>query len=300
MDLSALGAIFADVHVEKIFHAAEYDIICLKRDFNFTFTNLFDTMQAARILGYEKLGLSNMLEDLFGIQQGKSYQKGNWGKRPLPQGMLDYARMDTHYLSKLRDHLRQQLVKKNLLELANEDFNRLCKVEANHKDTPMYAHVNGYHDLDLQQLRVLEELCQYRDRQAQKLNRPLFKVVSNAGLIALAKASPKTFSELKTVVGISPKLIDRYAQGFLDAVKEGLEKEPIKIKLRKRPSQSYLNRLEMMKEWRKNAARKMGVKSDIILPRDIMENIVGRKPTDEEALRLEMVDIPWRFNHFRC
>src|SRR4030065_1346013 len=50
-DLSPLGPIFADPKIEKTFHAAEYDLLCLKRDFGFSFTNLFDTMLAARILG---------------------------------------------------------------------------------------------------------------------------------------------------------------------------------------------------------------------------------------------------------
>src|SRR5689334_13426562 len=56
-DLSSLGPIFSDKNIEKIFHAAEYDLICLKRDFDFKFANLFDTMQAARIIGYPAVGL---------------------------------------------------------------------------------------------------------------------------------------------------------------------------------------------------------------------------------------------------
>lgn len=50
-DLSLLGPIFANPKIEKVFHAAEYDLICLRRDFGFTFANLFDTMQAARVFG---------------------------------------------------------------------------------------------------------------------------------------------------------------------------------------------------------------------------------------------------------
>lgn len=50
-DLSALGPLMAAPDVEKVFHASEYDVMCLKRDFGWTFANLFDTMIAARILG---------------------------------------------------------------------------------------------------------------------------------------------------------------------------------------------------------------------------------------------------------
>ena len=40
---------------QKIFHASEYDIICLKRDYGFQFANLFDTMIAAFLLNSSSL-----------------------------------------------------------------------------------------------------------------------------------------------------------------------------------------------------------------------------------------------------
>lgn len=43
-DLDLLAPIFSDPKIEKVFHAAEYDLTCLRRDFHFDFTNLFDTM----------------------------------------------------------------------------------------------------------------------------------------------------------------------------------------------------------------------------------------------------------------
>jgi ribonuclease D len=298
IDLPALGAVFADESIEKIFHAAEYDILCLKRDFGYTFNNLFDTMQAARILGIEKLGLSNLLEDLFGVDQGKSFQKANWGKRPLTDEMLYYARMDTHYLLRLRDHLYRKLEEKNLLELAHEDFQRLCNVEPNHKDSQCFATVSGYQHLESQQLSVLEALCQYRDKLARKFDRPLFKVIGNSALMAVAQTCPRNLAELKAIKEISPKLVERYADGLLEAVASGMKAPPIQLKTHKRPSSSYLNRLDAMKEWRKQAGVKMGVQSDIILPRDILENIVGAKPANLEELQTLMAEIPWRYEHF--
>jgi ribonuclease D len=58
-DLSSLEPIFSSPAINKTFHAAEYDLICLKHDFNFSFSNLFDTMLAARILGRKEIGLGS-------------------------------------------------------------------------------------------------------------------------------------------------------------------------------------------------------------------------------------------------
>ncbi len=136
LDLTLLGGLFADPGIEKIFHAAEYDIICLKRDYGFHFSNVFDTMHAARILGMEKLSLANLLEEFFGLQLTKRFQKADWGKRPLPAAMREYARTDTRYLIPLREKLHDLLSQKDLLLLAQEDFRRLCGVSPTTQTLP--------------------------------------------------------------------------------------------------------------------------------------------------------------------
>src|SRR5215216_1838992 len=128
-ELSILGPLFKDPTIEKIFHAAEYDLICLKRDFGFEFANLFDTMYAARVIGYPFVGLDNMLAEKLGIKVDKRHQKADWGARPLTPSQIDYARFDTHYLFQLRDILEKELEEKGRLQLAREDFARACKVE---------------------------------------------------------------------------------------------------------------------------------------------------------------------------
>jgi ribonuclease D len=67
-DLSPLEFLFADPQIEKVFHAAEYDIMTLKRDFNFHFAKVFDTMVAARVLGKKNVGLGWFLETEFGVK----------------------------------------------------------------------------------------------------------------------------------------------------------------------------------------------------------------------------------------
>ena len=94
-DISPLHAVFANPQIEKVFHAAEYDLICLKRDFDFDVHPVFDTMAAARVCGYKRIGLSNMLEDLLGVNHAKKHQKADWAQRPLTESKRRYAQMDT-------------------------------------------------------------------------------------------------------------------------------------------------------------------------------------------------------------
>jgi len=298
MNVSGLSAIFADAGIEKIFHAAEYDILCLKRDYGFEFNHLFDTMQAARILGMEKLGLSGLLSDLLGVEQDKRFQKANWGKRPMPEEMREYARLDTHFLLELRDILAKRLEQKRLMDLANEDFRRVCKVEPNNHDAPLYTQVSGYHHLEPQQLAVLEELCRFRDQRAEALDLPHFKVINNSILLAIAQALPRSINELKGITDVSAKILERYQKEFLEAVRKGLASPPIRLEKRKRPSQAYIDRMEALQDWRKEKGKAMGVQSGIVLPRDVLETIAAVNPRDLEELQTVMTDVPWRYESF--
>jgi len=294
-DLSALAPIFAGGNIQKTFHAAEYDILCLKRDFGFSFSNLFDTMLAARFVGRKEVGLGSILEAEFNIQVDKRHQRANWGQRPLPGYLLDYASQDTHYLIPLQVILQHQLEEKELLPLAQEDFKRLCNVAANPENGKSDCwRVNGIHKLSPQQAAVLQELCRYRDEVARQRNRPLFKVISDHTLQAIASSLPTNQDELKHLPGMTNHQIDRHGKALLQAVQRGLHAEPIHPPRNVRPDDHFLARVEALKQWRKQKAKELEVESDIILPRDLLHQLAAKNPQEMDALSECLADVPWR------
>ncbi len=298
-DLSPLGAVFSDSHIEKVFHAAEYDLICLKRDFGFSFSSIFDTMLGARIVGRKEVGLGSMLEAEFSIQVDKRHQRANWGQRPLPDFLLDYARQDTHYLIALKEKLEKELQQKGLLGLAQEDFQRLCQVEAGpDADKAGCWRVNGVHRLSPRQVAVLHELCLYRDDAARRCNRPLFKVISDHTLHAIAQASPTSLDELKSLPGMTNHQVSRHGRAILEAVERGLHAEPVHPPRNIRPDGRFLARLEALKLWRKQKAQQLEVESDIILPRDLLARLAAKNPQDIAALADCLADVPWRLERY--
>jgi ribonuclease D len=42
----------------------------------------------------------------------------------------------------------------------------------------------------------------------------------------------------------------------------------------------------------------MGVESDVVLPRDLMEAVVRENPRDEQSLASLLDETPWRMDHF--
>lgn len=299
-DLSGLAHIFANPRQLKIFHAAEYDIICLKRDYGFEFAGIFDTMIAARILGELQVGLGSLLSSRFNIQLDKRFQRADWGKRPLSNVMLNYARMDTHYLFALKEHFEERLKQAGLWELALEDFSLVSTVQSNAAETNGNScwKVSGGTRLDPKQSAILNALCRYRDQQAQKMDLPHFKVMSNQLLLDVAQAAPRTLAELKQLPGMSERLLHRHGTGLLAAVKAGEYEKPPRRQPRSKPDQAFMKRLDALREWRKVRGKELKVESDIILPRDIMESIACENPADSAALKQLMIRTPWRYRSY--
>ncbi len=298
-DLSALAPIFANPNIEKIFHAAEYDLICLRRDFGFKFSNLFDTMQAARTIGYPAVGLDRLLGEKFGIQVDKRHQKANWAMRPLTQEQIHYARLDTHYLFDLRDILEKELIEKGRLQFALEDFSRACatdelKPKTNGESWERFA---GRKDLSLRELTVLSFLCKWRDKEAEKLNRPPYKVVMDDVFIALAKNPPMQKVDLSGV-GLSEKQIKLWGDALLSAIRRG-EQAPLVSRRQIEPkNDAVLRRLEKLKLWRKNLGLEMMVESDIILPKPYLSMLAENPPKSLEELAELMKETPTRLEKF--
>ncbi|MHC1782504.1 MAG: ribonuclease D [Anaerolineaceae bacterium] len=299
-DLSGLATIFADPRTEKIFHAAEYDLICLKRDFGFEFNNIFDTMAAARILGRTALSLGSVLTEEFGLELDKRYQRANWGKRPLTAEMLDYARLDSHYLIDLRGRMHAALKDAGMLELAREDFARACQISVPVTDgnnENVWRLVKNQ-DITPQQAAVLQELVNYRNRQAQSADLPPFKILSSETLLAVALACPGTLSELEVTGALSGRNLQRHGRAFLRAVQKGLQDPPVHRPARQRPDDRYLARIDKLKDWRKTTALEKKVESDVILPRETLEEIAKQNPATLDALAPLMENLPWRLKNY--
>jgi ribonuclease D len=299
-DLSLLAPIFSNPKIEKIFHAAEYDLVCLRRDFKYSFANLFDTMHAARILGYPAVGLDRLLNDKFRIQTDKRHQKANWAARPLTKEQIHYARLDTHYLFDLRDALEKELREKDRLDFAKEDFMRACLYDEHKQKTNGNASWERFasrKDLSLRDLTVLAHLCKWRDAEAEKLNRPVYKVVMDDTLVMVSKNSPQHKVDLSGL-GLSEKQIHLWGDGVLSAVRQGVAAPLVERKQFEVKNDAFLRRLEKLKVWRKKVGLEMGVESDVILPKPYVSAIAENPPKDLDELALIMKETPSRVEKY--
>jgi ribonuclease D len=130
------------------------------------------------------------------------------------------------------------------------------------------------------------------------ISTPVFKVIGDSTLLAIAEVCPRSEVELKGIPTLSPKQFQRHAVGLLRAVEDGLRAEPVYPPRTSRPDEQYLARLETLRNWRKRSAKEMQVKSDVVLPRDVMYAIAARDPANFTELAELMDQVPYRLDRF--
>ncbi len=304
LSLAPLASFFADARIEKVFHAAEYDILCLKREYHFTFANIFDTMVAARILGWKQVGLGAILHERFGVTLNKKMQRADWGRRPLTTEQLAYARQDTHYLLALRDLQKAELEQRGHWEEAREEFERLTRVEPTPRrfDPDAYWNIKGARELDSRRLGVLRELFRWRDEQARREDRPPFKVLSDAQLLQLAQALPDSLQTLARL-DLAEKVSARYGHALIAAIARGIAAAPRVPPRPRRREEELLDyaaraRLDKLKAWRKQRAQARGVENDVIVSNEVLYRIARENPRTLEALAKVTHLGPWKLRTY--
>jgi ribonuclease D len=222
-DLSALSEAIEDA--EWVLHAASQDLPCLA-EVGLRPKLLFDTELAARLLGYERVGLAALTEQLLGYQLEKHHSAADWSTRPLPQSWLTYAALDVELLVGLRDLLEVELAQRGKAEWAAEEFAALVATgAAPHRPRPdPWRRTSGIHRVrGPRALARVRALWLARDAIAARRDTAPGRVLPDAAIIAAAESDPKDERTLVALPGYGGRSVRRLARTWLDALDEARE-----------------------------------------------------------------------------
>ena len=280
-DLEPLRPLLADASIEKVFHAGEYDVMCLKRDYGFEFVNLFDTMIAGRLLGFKELGLAKLIEAHFSVKLSKKFQKADWGCRPLSAEQVRYAQMDTHYLLRLSENLEAKLAPAGRLEEAREAFRDLTETGPQSRgfDPEGWWDIRGRSAAPDAAFPILRDLYLFREREAERRDRASFRIMPDHLLLKIAVAAPRTKEELAKVPGFSEYLRQRYSGKILEIV-HNARHLPAPARPEREPSERMSARerklLGDLKLWRKTRAEAEGLDPAAVLSGSVLRELASR------------------------
>ncbi len=178
-------------------HGADYDMSLFQNAYGVLPHMILDTQIAARLLGFRQFGLAALVEHFYDIKLSKKNQKADWGQRPIPPAMQEYAQGDVKYMLEMADMLVADLRRKGRFEW----FKESC---ANNLERGRQRFIAGTQDpwrikgcgkFNRRGLAALRALWIWRDQEAAEWDRPSFMVCSNDDLLRWSLA----LQEFRTV-----------------------------------------------------------------------------------------------------
>lgn len=291
-DLSPLLGAFADPAIEKIFHAADNDIMLLKKSCGIDTVGIFDTMIAAQVAGLRKIGLSDLIGQFFSKRLDKRFQRHDWSSRPLLPEHLQYARSDTHYLAELRDCLWTLVTEKGRGGQALEEFERVVrkKPQAKAFSADDCLKIAGSQTLAAPELKVLRELFAARDAIGRLEDLPVFRVIQNEVLLHLARSKPAQVSALLEVRSMHPRVARLYGERIIAAIRNGLSgTAPLPLPPAEPPPPANAGEIEarfqQLKKWRQHKSTQLDLEPAVVASNAILYNVASQVPRDLQQLR---------------
>jgi ribonuclease D len=219
-DLRTLDAALAES--EWVLHAASQDLACLA-ELGMKPRRLFDTELAARLAGFDRVGLAALTENLLGFSLEKHHSAADWSTRPLPDSWLTYAALDVELLTDLRDNLSAELDRQGKSEWAAEEFAALvASADRPPRVRPdPWRRTSGIHRVRgaRAQSRV-RALWYARDGVASRRDSAPGRVLPDSAIVAAAESDPKDERSLLAIPGFGGRSVRRLARVWLDALDE--------------------------------------------------------------------------------
>jgi ribonuclease D len=256
-------------------HGGEYDVACLKRDYGMQCQGVFDTQQAASMLGWEKTGYGAVVERVCAVTLPKGHSQYNWGTRPLDADALAYAIDDVRHLPTVAEHLKKAVEEADLSEevsIANG------VVEAagwsGGFDPAGFWRLKGIRELNNRALPTLAALWAWRDSSAKAYNLPPGRVVANELLLALARNAPTNWGSLRKL-GVKSWLVQDHGDALIELFKVCRDDPPPV------PERSWMRessdveraRENRLKDWRRAEAERRGVPLQVVLPARALDHL---------------------------
>jgi len=272
-----------------VLHGADFDLRLLRRSLDFRARKIFDTVIAARLLGIREFSLAALVERFFGVKLTKGSQKANWAQRPLSPRMAEYAVNDTHYLLPLAEKLEAELRERNRIDWFEQSCQRALEQAAvsRVRDVEDAWRIPGAGVLRGKAAAVLRALWQWREKEAEAVDRPPFHILQNRELLAAAESF---------VAGGKPDFAHfsaRRRRAFREAAEEALQSpeeswpQP-RPRLGKRRSAEMRERAEELKRRRDRGALQLELEPQFVAPRAALEALAANETNADGLL------VPWQ------
>jgi ribonuclease D len=278
---SLLKPLLEDPRRTLYLHGGEYDVGVLKRCYGIALAGVWDSQQAASLLGYERTGYGALVEQLCGVKLAKDHAQYDWGTRPLDPLAERYAVDDVVYLPRICGLLREQV---QAADLADEVAIANRAVEETRWsggfDPAGLWRIKGVRDIHERDRGLLFALYLWREALAKTANQPPGRMINNELLLALVRKAPTQYALLKQM-GVKGWLVSAHGEALTAVIREAQSNPP---EVPPRPDRRDVapeedDRERRLKDWRRTEAERRGqeehrpVPLQVVLPARALEHL---------------------------
>src|SRR5574340_713650 len=290
--------ILCDSHIEKVLHAGRQDLELFSHHAGRLPKPFFDTQIAAALVGYgAQTAYANLVQRVQGVKLDKAHTFTNWSQRPLSHDQLVYALDDVTFLLPVHRHLRQKLTVMGRLQWVDEEFSRLeVSLGAQARDPQeRYQRIRGWDSLKPRAAGGLRDLAAWREGEARRRNVPRGRVLRDEVLVQLARQTPRTLDQLRSMRGMYSSEVERNGQALLATMQQALarpESEWPEVPRDRTPDPESTGMLEILQAVLKSRASIENIAPTLIATTGDLQALIERTSPEEE------VDVPvlrgWR------
>jgi len=179
-----------------LLHAATQDIPCLT-ELGFVSESIIDTELAARLAGYEKVGLGSMVAELLDLELAKEHSASDWSIRPLQASLLNYAALDVDVLHDLWAEIEKSLESQSKTQWAIEEFQALQNFRPKPVAQEPWRNLPGLSRVkDQVKLKAAAALWLVRDEIASETDLAPGRLIPDRSIMAAIEKVPRSKHEL--------------------------------------------------------------------------------------------------------
>jgi ribonuclease D len=220
-DGGALTATLVDRQRTKLLHAARQDIEALLPLTGVPLGPVFDTQQAAALVGFSaQIGYADLAQQLLGVELKKGHARTDWARRPLSPEQLAYAADDVRYLPALAEALAERLAAAGRSDWLAEEAAALDDISLYRVEpAEAWRRLKGLDRMSAEAFRVAAALAVWREERAVARDLPRGWVLPDAAIHELAQARPGTREELSRLSSVPPATASRTGEAILAVIR---------------------------------------------------------------------------------
>lgn len=277
-----------------VLHAIENDLEPMDR-LGVPMPDVADSAVAAAFLSLP-IGLGDLLEAVLGVEldaDKAKYQRADWERRPLSQGMKEYAAGDVLHLPELWEELARRLEDAGRYAWYEQEL--AATIEQARADTRHWERTKGAGRLDPDERSTLHALWDAREALCRTHDIAPNLLVHDKTLVSLVQDPPASPDEL---VQRDPRRrngpVRDHADALFEALQLGLQAPPEPREESRRWSDAQRHAYDALRRTRTQRAEALDLDPGFCCPSRQLRAAINAEPEDPEAFAAAANLRPWQ------